>query len=83
MAQEMWYPPWIQEPVDLGLLTPQQAWELHREVSERANEPWSNREVEGFNQVCGLVQWNPQMPNWGVVHEGVLLWTAPGQLMAN
>jgi hypothetical protein len=40
-AQMLQFPDWIQEPLEQGVLTPEQAWRLEWELTQLSTQPWS------------------------------------------
>ncbi len=57
MAQQMFYSPWIQTPLEAGHLTQTQAWQLHSEYSTPGN--WTSQAMEQLSQRCALHHWEP------------------------
>jgi len=46
------FPPWIQEPLESGHLSPESAWRLEWELVVLSNEPWT----PGVHQISRTVE---------------------------
>jgi hypothetical protein len=52
------FPPWIQEPLELGHLSPESAWKLEWELLVLQGQPWTPGVYE-INQLVALHHWQP------------------------
>lgn len=55
-AQLLKFPPYLQQPMELGVLTPEQAWTFELEVTLFRSCPWS-REAWALKQRLELHLW--------------------------
>ena len=53
------FPPWIQEALDLGHLSPQSAWMLEWEFLVLLNEPWTPG-VQAISRTVELSHWETE-----------------------
>ncbi len=63
-ASPAMFDPWIQEPLDLGHLSPESAWKLEWELMVLQDDPWTPG-VFQINQTVALHHWPTEglMPN--------------------
>ena len=53
MAQVLEFPPYLQEPIEAGLLTHHQAWRLDYELTELQHQPWTPG-VQEINRMVSM-----------------------------
>jgi hypothetical protein len=61
-AHPAMFPPWLQEPMEAGHLSPLSAWRLEWELIALQDQPWTEGVYE-LNLRVSLFHWEPYQTN--------------------